>query len=397
MNYSRRSLLKLGSAAAMSVGAGQLLFSSTLFAGTKPGNFFNMPEGSIENARKVIKTPDSISTDGRLNLGIFEKPVRDMNLDESELFGGGLKAKSRRARMQEFIGWGLTNPEWHIGVIIIDIQLIYTAAFYVLNRKTGVCHQYEYFGAGNNFRLAKSVWDDKSFAKKKGFDLEFTHGLEKGVHKIKFACDGNKKKPPINLEMSFYQDLDKIKPLAVSLPVGQRHYFYTHKSPGPIEGEMKIGKETVKFHADRDSGTMDEHRNYYPLPNQWAFGCFSGFDKKGRLISVNMCDNVIEDQKTWNENCFWAGNEISYLGPISFEFDRKNPQKPWKMKDDEGRLNLVMTPDGGNKPIVIPPAGFSYYQKCGSFKGTIIDDSGIEHNIDGALGETEKFELGIFI
>ncbi len=319
-----------------------------------------------------------------------------MDLDESALFGKSFKGKSRRARMQEFIGWGLTNPDWHIGTIIIDIQLVYTAAFYVLNRKTGVCHQYEYLGAGKNFRLAKTTWDDYSYAKKKGFNLEFTHGLEKGVHKIKFACDGNSKKPPINLDISFFQDLEKTSPLVVSLPVGQSHYFYTHKSPGPIAGEMQIGDEIVKFDAGRDSGTMDEHRNYYPLPNRWAFGCFSGFDKEGRLISVNMCDNIIEDQENWNENCFWAGNEISYLGPVRFEFDQKNPEKPWKMKDNEGRLKLEMTPDGGNKPINIPPAGFRYYQKCGSFKGFVIDDWGRKHDIDGALGETESFELGIF-
>jgi len=359
-------------------------------------DYYNLPPGGIENSRLITEPPPAIADNGRLNLGVFNQPVRRMNLDDAALFSEFPKGPWRRARMQEFIGWGVTHPDWHLGVIIIDIQLITVAAFYAMDRHTGESHQYELFGGGKDFRLATSLWDDKSFARARGFDLEFNHRLDDGYQTIEFETRASKDKPAVSLDLTYHLDLDKRRPLVVSLPVEPRHYFYTVKAAAPFEGSMTIGGDEVRFKPERDTGTMDEHRNYYPLPNRWLFACCSGYDDDGRLVGVNMCDNVIKDQARWNENCLWVGDQISLLGHISFDFDPRDPMKTWRMKEANGRLELTTTPDGGNDPFLIPPAGFRYYQKCGPFHGFAIDDDGERHELGGYFGEAEQFELGIY-
>jgi hypothetical protein len=392
MRVSRRDVLKLGVVAAAGAGAGSLLWPYKALAAREFDELYNLPQGSIDNARRTIPAPHSIATDGRLNLGVFDKPLQEMNLEDADLFRGAAGA-GRRMRMQEFIGYSFESGDWHIGIINIDAKILCVGALYALSRKTHEVFQYEYFGGGGNFRLARTLWDNKSHARKKGFSIEFEHVLELGYHRITADVKGSRKKPDISLDVKFLQDLEKYQPLVVSLPVESHHYFYTQKASAPISGSITVAGKREELDPARDCSSMDEHRNFYPIPNRWAFGCFTGRDRQGRFLAVNMCDNAIQDQERWNENCMWVDGKISLLGPIRFSFDYQDPMRPWTMKETNGRLSLTMTPDGGNKPIKIPPIIY-YYQKCGNYSGHIIDDDGVKYEVEGIYGEAENFEFG---
>jgi hypothetical protein len=391
MRLSRRDVLKLGGVAA-ATGAGSWLWPCGASAARDFNELYNLPEGSIDNARKIIAAPHSISTSGKLNLGVFDKPLREMNLEDADLFSG-VSGAGRRARMQEFIGYSFESGDWHVGIIIIDAKILCIGGLYVLSRRNHEVFQYERYGGGRSFSLARTLWNDRSYVKKHGFRIELEHHLDDGYHRISADVKGNRKKPDVSLDVTFLQDLEKYQPLVVSLPVEPRHYFYTQKASAPISGSITVDKDTQKLDPARDCSSMDEHRNYYPIPNRWAFGCFTGRDSQGRFLSVNMCDNAIKDQEHWNENCIWVDGQISLLGPVRFSFDYKDPMKPWTMKEKNGRLSLTMTPDGGNKPIKIPPIIY-YYQKCGNYSGYIIDDHNIKYEVEGIYGEAENFEFG---
>lgn len=375
-----------------SAAAAGFLVPSFAAAARDFSDLYNPPPGGIDNSRVIAPAPPTISTNGRLNLGAFDAPVRDMNLTDSAMFGG-IKGAWRRARMQQFIGYSFESPDWHVGIIVIDARVLSVGGLYLLNMKTQEMFQYECFGKGPGFRLARCSYDDQSFARGRGFEIEFEHRLDSGLHRIRADVSGRGKKPAVKIEVDFHEDLEKIQPLVVSLPVEPHHYFYTHKVPAPVSGSIRVGDDVQELDPARDTGNMDEHRNYYPVPNCWLFGAFTGRDKKGRLISVNMCDNAIRDQEHWNENCLWVDGKISLLGPIAFEVDLKNPMQPWRMKEKYGRLELEMTPDGGNEPFNIPPLGFKYYQKCGPYRGHLIDDAGRRIEVEGVYGEAEDFEF----
>jgi hypothetical protein len=390
--FSRRDWLKHTGLALAAAG----LAPASGFAKDDFNNWYNLPEGGIAQSRVLMPAPASIVSNGRLNLGVFKTPVRNLNITDAALFRKGFKGPMRRMRMQQFIGCGVVNSDWHIGIIIIDLQIAAQASFYALNRHTKQCFQHELYGTHEKIRLAPSVWDGLSYARKPGFNMEFKHHVEQGFHKLTIEIAENKNKPAVKFDVKYYEDLSKVQPLVASMPVEPRHYFYTHKVTMPVEGEMVIGDQKAEFKPTRDSGNMDEHRNYYPFPNRWLFGCCNGFDERGRLVGVNMCDNIIKDQKHWNENCLWVGDKISLLGPIRFEFDPKDPMKPWRMREENGRLELELTPDGGGAPNVIKPAGFSYYQKNGPYNGFAMDDAGEKHIIRNFFGEAEDFKLGYY-
>ena len=65
--------------------------------------------------------------------------------------------------------------------------------------------------------------------------------------------------------------------------------------------------------------------------------------------------------------------------------------KPWRIHDGNGRVDITFYPEGG-KTVAFLLLGI-YHQKCGSFRGTLIETSGRVNEIKDFYGAGEYADI----
>ncbi len=80
------------------------------------------------------------------------------------------------------------------------------------------------------------------------------------------------------------------------------------------------------------------------------------------------------------------------LGPVRWTHDRKNPRKPWAVKEIHGLADLTFTPDNG-KIVSVPLLG-KYYQMAGVYIGFVKDKDGRKLEVKNFYGCAENGAIG---
>ena len=346
-----------------------------------------------DGRRFLEEAPPEIATGGRLRLGVFREPCRNMNLDQARVFAGGELRWWGAPKLQEWVGYGLAHQHRYFGMIIMDLKLRNFASVYALDRRSGKTFFHDAIGSGKNSGVAKTSWSGRTYMDKKGFKMEFIHDLDHGRHRIKIDIAGKKDKPGVQMDLLLHQDRQSFQPLVVSMPIEPRHYMYTHKAMMNVEGSAEIGDERIQYDPRIHLAAMDEFKSFWPVPKRWTWGTAEGKDQSGRPIALNLVDYYTRDQEWWNENCCWSDGKMSLLGPVQWELDLKDPIKPWRVRERSGRAEATFFPEGG-KIMDLSPIPFKYYQKCGRYEGFVIDDQGQKHEFHNLYGPAENGRIG---
>jgi hypothetical protein len=374
----------LAAAAAM----GAMPFSARAAAEDELTRWFMLPEGGLAGARTIRPTPPRLVEQGKIRAGVFEQPPQDANLLDAGTFRDGPKAGWHRKRLMEWFGYGLTLRDWYLGMIIIDAKLLPISAVYVVNRrdKTTFSHNL----AGGRVHTASGPWNDRTWARGPGYDLEFVHLLDQGRHEINLDLH-RPRRPPVRGKLVFHEDLAARPSLNTTVPTIAPFFFYTHKACMPASGELEVGKEKIGLDPQRDLAILDEHRNYAQTPALWTWGTAGG-DYQGKLLAFNLGDTGGIDQEHWNENCLWIGDRLELLGPVQWTNDPRNPRNPWTVKEIHGRADLTFTPDNG-KIVSVPPLG-KYYQMAGNYNGYLVNQAGEKLEVRNFYGCAENGAIG---
>ncbi len=349
--------------------------------------FFSVPSGYGRAPRVVPEAaPPAIVTGGLVRLGMFDAPVRNMNLTASKLL-------SRSGRLippvfLEWVGAGIAHPDWYLGLIVVDAKLASLAVLYGYNRKTGAYFSHDRPGLRSRVKVAGSTWNDVTRYEGRGFRIEILHRLEEGRHDVTVDIAASGKKPAVKGSLLWREPLGRMQPLVLMSPIDGGGFIYNHKAQMPVEGELRIGREAVRFSPERDIANMDDLK-LRPTGSGLAYRWFNfgGFDPKGRLIGVDLAHADRKPDPYWAENCLWAGEKLWLCDEVEFEVDRKDPMKPWRASDRKGNIDITFHPEGGKKVGLEPIA--IYHQKCGRFRGKITAGDGEVHEIRDYYGCAE--------
>jgi hypothetical protein len=389
MRFTRRNLLRMGAVAATSA-AGGIFLPGGRAAGEISNDYFRYLEAAADGRRVIEDPPDRIVEHGLIRCGLFKTPVRTMNLLESNALGGRAKTRLGLPRLMEWIGAGMAHPDWYFGFIIVNAQAASLAVLYGYSRKTGDYFSHDSLGPKSWVRVAESTWNDVTAIHKRGYNMEVNHRLEQGFHKVKINI---RAKPGIIADLTWHEDLEKLKPLVSMAPVKDGGFMYNHKAQMPIEGTMKIGDEDIEFDPRRDLANMDDLKTFggSNLKLNYNWFNFGGFDERGRVIGLNASASDQKPDPNWSENCIWAGDKLFLVGPVSFELEAKDVMKSWHCTDRNGKVDITFHPEGG-KTVALPPLA-KYHQKCGTFRGTLIDGSGERHEVKDYYGCAEYADV----
>lgn len=177
------------------------------------------------------------------------------------------------------------------------------------------------------------------------------------------------------------------EPLTAVCPVEPCGVNLTQKSTCvPAKGTVRIGPST--FRMDEAFAVLDYSHGMLARETRWHWASGGGRLADGRMVGLNLVSGFNDGELT--ENGLWIDGRLRRTGRARFEFDRADPLAPWRVRTDDGAVDLRFAPEGlraedVNLGLVIS----RYVQPIGSFSGTVRDPDGNPVQVEGVPGVTE--------
>jgi Protein of unknown function (DUF2804) len=344
--------------------------------------------------RTVKETPQSIVGNGKFHYGIFKTEFRDLNITDADPLNIGVTPKPLRLlRLKEWQHFAITTPDYYFGTVILTAHFTANSFFNIYDRKKGELIEHKRMLLPNAAKVADSLYGGHSIVSERGFKIEYFNELEKGCHEVRVEIAAKSGLPAVSGTARVLEDTAKIQPLIACLPVGPNRAMYTHKVVCPVEGGFRVGPDTIKLDPSRDTVLIDIHKATYPHHFWWKWANFAGYDSSGKILGANLTDNLIADQRSWNECAMWHGGAMSLLNPVKFDFDERHTMKPWEIHDAEGRVSLSFVPECEKiEDLNFGVIKTHYRQPLGKYNGFLVDDAGTKHEVRDIFGVAELMD-----
>lgn len=339
---------------------------------------------------KLKDTPKRLIEDGKVvEWGFFKTPFRDLNLLDIKL--PGLPVKLNNFRLKEWQHFALIGGDFILTFLLIDTKYMSVSFCYFMDRKTGTFTEHHRNVPWKAARLSKDLYNGDCRFKARNYRLEVDNRLDEGRHRVRIDIKGTKKSPGIQADIEMLEDLDKTQPLISVAPIGENRPMYTHKVAVPVRGEITYGARSITLNEKEDIVLIDVQKTYYPYNTWWKWATFAGYDKVGRLLAVNLVNNMTTmDDEVHNENCLWVDGKLSKLSAARFDFDKKDVTKPWKIETTDGKCKLDLKPIGERAGYInFGIFADEYHQPFGPYSGTFIDVDGVSYEIKDIFGVSE--------
>ena len=338
----------------------------------------------------IKDTPASIVENGRIHSGFFKLPFRNVNLLDAPNMGGPIGRPLRWFRLKEWVGFGINHPKLFGAIFIQDAKYAASGTVYLFDRESLQKYEWPVIDLPGRARVPGTLWNDRGYCGFGGNKLIFDHNLSMSRHRVQAHFKAIGKRPSLDADLVFHQDLKTTDPLVVSLPIHPDHHTYTHKSPLHIEGVVRIGKNEYLFDPKRDLGNLDEQKTFYPYRSRWHWGSFAGFSAEGREIMINFVDQMTEKGKP-GEDAMWVDGRLLLMDPV--EFIPGTDAGRFRLEDKNGRVRLRFTAAGSKvEKHQFFVASMDYEQFFGCYDGFVEDDRGVTHSISGVFGALERMK-----
>ncbi len=174
------------------------------------------------------------------------------------------------------------------------------------------------------------------------------------------------------------------KPLSAVAKLGEGRFNFTQKIVGiPAEGEVRAGNHT--YLVQGQLAGLDYTHGYLLHETAWHWAFASG-RAGNRALGLNLSQGFLDAA----ENAVWVDGTPATVGPVRFTFDAATPLSPWRIKSDDGGLDLTFQPEGLRaRNIDLKLIMSRYAQPFGTFSGHITSATGERLAIVGLAGITE--------
>jgi hypothetical protein len=335
------------------------------------------------NIETEIKFPVQLcKKNGDLNIdsiGWSRQPLHRCNLSRKWL------------RKKRWNYWAVYDDEFLVSFTISNLDYAGVIFCYYWDRKSGTFDEATVitpFGMG--CRLGQMVDSDAIYESKggRGGHLQFTR-TEEGYHLEVFFP--RKNSAPIEAS------IDIIVPvywesLNVVIPFSRSRFQFTEKLFGvTARGTIQAGNIRHAFRENQSFAVLDFGRGVWPYRSKWNWASMSTrTGKKKEVVGVNLGAGWT-DGTGYTENGILVGGRL-YKIPTDmiFEFDIRNPVKPWKIFSKDSRaIELTLTPEYHRHAVSnLGIIASGVHQMLGRFDG-IIRVGRNEYAIEGASGWAE--------
>jgi len=157
-------------------------------------------------------------------------------------------------------------------------------------------------------------------------------------------------------------------PVSAVAPVGSPGRFdFTQKTVLiPVEGEVRAGN--IRFEIRGELAGLDYTHGYLARDTAWRWA-FAVGRTGGRKVAFNFSEGFLQGE---GENAFWLDGEPQPAGKVSFTFDGSAPLSQWRIRSEDGSIDLVFHPEGYRaQTIDLMLVASRYVQPFGTFSGRL--------------------------
>ena len=342
--------------------------------------------------RELLQPPARAVEGGSVNYGLYKSSFPECNLLDIDIFGTQRPSPRwlRRLRLKEWEHIGILAESFYLGIALVDAKFLGVSWCCFFDRKSLDTVEHTRKFMPGNIKVPPDLGKGDLQGRAGGkYVIEIQNRLREGYHRITVEIREHGGRPSFHAEVKLHERKGETQPIIALLPIGPQRPFFTHKSACPVEGEVRIGTRRLDLKPDRDVALLDYHRTYFPYRTHWEWATCAGFDKRGKLIGVNLTKGIISRDDLFNENGVWYGNTLTPVGRVDFRIPN-DPKDLWHMKTDDGAVDLTFKPQGQRmERIRVGPLTSSYTQPFGLFSGKLRDGEGMVHTVEDMFGIAE--------
>ncbi|HEX6246316.1 MAG TPA: DUF2804 domain-containing protein [Nocardioidaceae bacterium] len=180
--------------------------------------------------------------------------------------------------------------------------------------------------------------------------------------------------------------------LGVVVPWSSRRFQYTVKENTlPAEGEVVVGGRSFPVEGPDAWATLDHGRGRWPYRVTWNWGSGSG-RVDGRVVGIQLGGRWTDGTGS-HENALTLDGRLHPIAEeLVWEYDRHDWLSPWRVLAPlSGRVDLTFRPEHERRDRTeLLVLGNETHQCFGTWHGTVVDDDGTPHNVDGMRGWAEE-------
>lgn len=107
----------------------------------------------------------------------------------------------------------------------------------------------------------------------------------------------------------------------------------------PVALRLGIDGKTIDVAA---SGALDFTLGYPPRSSLWNWASLDGVTDDGSKLGINVVAHFMNGL----ENALWLGGELIPLAQATFDYDAAQLMAPWRIRTEDGIVDVRFTPDG---------------------------------------------------
>lgn len=330
-----------------------------------------------------------INREGDARFGVFPEAVAEVNFRDYDLRTAMDRRRGALARhfgFNQFQFLGGMSDSLVFGCAIIDIRVVGQAFLYFYEPLTKRLVEFSFrtpLAVGTHFDQRP---EDGSVTFRSGANrFAMTATSQPRQRQLWVRLAGG-----VEVDAVFDEEDPPIEPMWISTPAGASGFVFARKTAGArVSGTIRWEGRTLDLSELGMLGHNDWSAGYMRRETFWNWGCLAGRLADGRIVGMNVSCGVNETGHS--ENCFWVGGRLHRLGPVSFEYDRRNLMKAWHLADSDGRLDLEFTPEGSHtEKINALVVASNFHQLIGRYQGSLKTAAGETIELHGQLGYAEK-------
>ncbi len=330
-----------------------------------------------------------LDAQGRLSqLGWARRPMLECNLENAHFYR--LRA-FQRFRVKRWDYYAVFTPQRFFSATIADLGYAGNIFVYTLDFASGDLHEEGLvipFGKG--LLLPRdSTSGETSFINKK-ISMRFLAGAEE--RKISMNWPGYHDGRGIQAEIALICPAEH-ESMTIAIPIGKRRFYYNRKiNCMPATGYIQYGDRREELQPGSSLGSLDWGRGVWEYQSYWNWASASGFLADGRPIGLNFgCG--FGDLSWATENCLLLDGRLHKLDQVNFDYQPGDYMQPWHFTDNQGRLDLVFTPN--RERIAATELGVissEVHQMFGKYTGQIVLDDGGTVEVRDLIGFAEEHQ-----
>ena len=338
----------------------------------------------------IVQPPPARLIDemGKPCFGVYYAPIQDLNLDDFDYrilgrlpFSFSEKwASLLKKRWQYF---GAFDQKLVLGVAVIHLGYVGSAFAYVYERGSNKLKELNLMdiGARKTIYSDNSVSGFSSLGTSKG-SIRLDNDVLSGPRKITVQSQG------LKIDVELPDNSEEFTPLALCSRNGLRGFNYTHKAAGlPATGAVEVDGRKMEL-SEQALGVVDWTAGCAAHETYWNWASAAGMQKNGKVLGLNLVSGI--NETAYTENVIWFDGKPIKVDIMHFDYDYKDPMQPWKIRSNDGKVDLEFTPESErreDKNVLFIASKFR--QPFGSFEGQ-VKIGGKKTQIDSLYGFVEE-------